>query len=81
MKNLDTINLKKATVFDFTDDLDLICRALNLDAIDKHEFTAGCSDNGRVISLFEYAEYTKDGKMKKKLQKMYGKQFADIFIE
>ncbi len=79
MKTLSDSQLKIATVFDLTEDLDLIKDATGL----TPELKDGLSsfENGRISSMIEFAEYTKDKELLKRLELIFSEELANFFNE
>ncbi|HPK05360.1 MAG TPA: hypothetical protein PK908_05640 [Bacteroidales bacterium] len=70
MKELTDEQLKKASIVDFTDDLDLIRKALrmpNFEVSDVVKF----NQYSRIAAMIYFAEYTNNDALLKRLVKIY----------
>jgi len=80
VKDLTDIELKKASIIDLTDDLELMRKALDLDDFEISEIS-GYSDAGKMFTLFSLAEYTDNTELSERLDKLFEDELASIYNE
>lgn len=80
MKELTDEQLKKASIVDLTDDVDLMRKSLRMEYFEPVDVEAYTPD-GRMFTLFSFAEYTKNEALLQRLKKLFEKKLAAIFIE
>lgn len=81
MKDISKIDLKKATVFDLSDDVKEIAAAIGRSSIDKNEYLKGLSDTGRILDMVIFAENTSENALLLKLKKTFKSELQSVFIE
>ncbi len=80
MKDFTDQELKKASILDFTDDLDLMRKAMDDDSFETSEVSMW-GEREKILSLVEYAEYTKNSSLEKRLKKLFEDELGAIFNE
>ena len=80
MNSLTDSQLKTASIIDLTDDLDLMRSALEIDDFEIGDIS-GYSTDGKMFSLFSFAEYTSDTDLLKRLEKLFEGELAAVFNE
>lgn len=80
MKTLSDSELKRASILDFTEDVALIRAALD-DEFFEFADAAEWDDSAKMISLFAFAEHTKDSTLIDRLKSVFEKEMAAIFNE
>lgn len=76
---MDLTNLRNKTIFDFTDDPEIIGELVS--TTDKEKFLEGLTPVGRAFSLLGYAEYIQDEKMIKAVEKEFKAELSATFNE
>jgi len=77
MKQLTDIELKKASIFDLTDDLKLIRKIMDMGEINP-DFPL--NSNAKVESLLLYAEYFNDVEFEKRIKKVFKDEWEECII-
>lgn len=80
MKHWEKLDLKTSSIFDLTDDKELISSILGFNNT-KEKFLAGCTEIGRILTMLDFAEETKDEALKKKLRTTFKEELAPFFNE
>ncbi len=80
MKELTDEQLKKATIFDLTDDVEVV-REIYGDAYLNRSDLESVTPEGKIFMLLEFAEHTNDRALSERLEKIFEKELAAIFIE
>ncbi len=80
MKQLTDIELKKASILDLTDDLELMRAALDSEGFEISDME-GWVEDARMISLFSFAEYTGDKRLLNRLEKLFKIEMELAFNE
>jgi hypothetical protein len=80
MKTLSDSELKIASILDFTGDVALIRAALDDEFFELSD-AADWDNNAKMISLFAFAEHTKDNTLVDRLKSVFEKEMAAIFNE
>ncbi|MBP9017630.1 MAG: hypothetical protein KBG17_07820 [Paludibacteraceae bacterium] len=76
---MDLTNLRNKTIFDFTDDPEIIGELVS--TLDEEIFLKGLTPEGRALSLVDYAEYIHDDELKKAVEKEFGAELTLFFNE
>ncbi len=80
MKELTDEQLKKASILDLTDDLDLMRKALDNELFDP-ELVKDWGDDGKRLSLYEYGLFINDKKFLDRLDVLFEKEISAFFNE
>ncbi|KAF0199021.1 MAG: hypothetical protein FD170_3949 [Bacteroidetes bacterium] len=80
MKKFTNDELKKASILSFTDDLELIRKAMDNEFFTKED-SQRWSEVDRILSMIAYAEYTKDEALLKRLNKLFEVELNSVFNE
>lgn len=80
MKELTDIELKKASILDLTDDIDLMRKAMD-DELFEIEDVTRWTEEAKMFSLFDFAEYTNNDELLKRLEKLFKNEMEAIFNE
>lgn len=81
MKKLSDSDLRKATIFDLTDDKDIINEVLGFTPVDSQEFINSLDENGRIVGLYYLAEVTGDNDLMNQVNRIYEKELAHLHNE
>jgi len=80
VKKLSDTELKKASILDFTDNLEELRSALQDDTFEIKE-AERWGDADKMFSLLAWAEYKKDKAFLKRLNKLFEKELTATFNE
>jgi len=80
MKELTDEQLKKASILDLTDDLELMRKALEDELFEPSEVER-YTPEGKMFTLIHFAEYTGNSGLLERLEKLFKKELAAIFNE
>lgn len=78
-KQNNTLNLRNKTVFNFTEDIEIL-KAIEIYET-KEEYLQDLTELKRAFGLIDYAEYIQDTQLIKMIKKEFKKEFAEFFNE
>ena len=81
MKELTDLELKSASILNFTDDINLIRKCLDCEAITLEMLKENDSAEEKMLSLFSFAEYTNDEPLLKRLKIIFEIEMQTVFNE
>lgn len=89
MVDISKITLTTGSFFDLTADLSLIEKVTGINFTNpddilfetKESYLESVTEDARIISMFEFAEQTKDKELKKFLNEKYAEKLASLFNE
>ncbi len=76
---MDLTNLRNKTIFDFTDDPEILEELAG--TTDEKTFLKGLTTIGRAYSMIYYAEHTQDEKMLAAVEKEFEHELSNFITE
>ena len=76
---MDLTNLRNKTIFDFTDDLEILEELVS--TTDEETFLKGVTPIGRAFSMIYYAEYIQNDEMVRAVKKAFEPEFSNFITE
>ena len=75
------IELKNASILNFTEDINLIRKCMDCEGITLEMLKDDLSLNDKMLSLFSFAEYTQNEPLLKQLNSIFENELTALFNE
>ena len=81
MKEMTDIELKKASILDFTDDISLIRKCMDCEGLTLEMLKESDSAEEKMLSLLNFAEYTNNEPLLRRLESVFENEMSALFNE